>query len=273
MSSEATTHSPNSATGIHYELLGTSGPTLVLLHGWMHSLEALRQMGELFAEHYRVILVDLPGFGRSPLPPGASNEGGGWSTADYAEVVQSLLSELGVDQCTLIGHSFGGRISVRLAAARPEMVTALVLIGTPGLPYTRQFKDDVRSRGTKVLVNLAKRIDALTGSRFFPHYLAPRLGSQDYKAAGLLRKTLVKAVNEDLTSQVKAIKAPTLLLWGAEDSQAPLAIGQRYHELLEGSKLIVFPARGHEPFRDVGAHLLVTHIERFLSEGKVNGAD
>jgi pimeloyl-ACP methyl ester carboxylesterase len=262
----------NDPGGIHYELLGTDGPTLVLLHGWMHSLEDLRQLGENLSGSYRVILVDIPGFGRSPLPPAASDDGGGWGTPEFAKAVHELLLKLGVEQCTLIGHSLGGRVSVRLAATYPEAVTALVLIGTPGLPYNRPLKQELRSRWIKGLVSVAKRIDSLTGSRFFPHYLAPRFGSRDYQAAGKLRKTLVKLVNEDLTSQASTIKAPALLLWGEDDAQAPVAIGYRYQQLLQGSKLVVLPARGHEPFRDVGSHLLATHIEHFLSEIGVGGA-
>jgi pimeloyl-ACP methyl ester carboxylesterase len=270
---EVISQSANDTSEIHYEELGTSGPTLVFLHGWMHSRQDLRPLAELLSEEYKVILLDLPGFGTSPLPHGASDEGGGWSTGDYAGALHTLLMKLQIERCSLIGHSLGGRISVRYAAAHPEVVHALVLIGTPGLPYTRPLKDILRSRFIKLLVSVAKRIDGLTGSRFFPHYLAPRFGSRDYKSAGKLRKTLVKAVNEDLTPEATAIKAPTLLIWGESDQQAPVEIGHRYHELLEGSTLLVLPHRGHEPFRDVGSHLLATRISDFLAEVGVGVAE
>jgi pimeloyl-ACP methyl ester carboxylesterase len=128
----------------------------------------------------------------------------------------------------------------------------------------------VRAWAIKQLVQLAKKVDSMTGTRFFPHYLAPRFGSRDYHAAGDLRRTLVKVVNEDLSAQARAIKAPALLIWGAEDLEAPLAIGRRYRELLASSELIVLPNRGHEPFQDVGSHLLATYIGRFL-DGTTGG--
>jgi pimeloyl-ACP methyl ester carboxylesterase len=80
-----------------------------------------------------------------------------------------------------------------------------------------------------------------------------------------MRKTLVKVVNEDLTAEASAINAPTLLIWGKRDLEAPLGIGVRYRELIADSELIVLPHGGHEPFADVGAHLVASYIERFIS--------
>jgi pimeloyl-ACP methyl ester carboxylesterase len=128
---EVISQSANDTSEIHYEELGTSGPTLVFLHGWMHSRQDLRPLAELLSEEYKVILLDLPGFGTSPLPHGASDEGGGWSTGDYAGALHTLLMKLQIERCSLIGHSLGGRISVRYAAAHPEVVHALVLSAHP----------------------------------------------------------------------------------------------------------------------------------------------
>jgi pimeloyl-ACP methyl ester carboxylesterase len=265
MQSESLTHPSSEADSVHYECLGAGGPVLVLLHGWGRSLDALRPLGELLAENFRVILIDLPGFGRSALPAGASNEGGGWDTVQYATRVKEVLESLSVSQCILVGHSFGGRVSVRLAAMAPELVQGVVLIGAPGVPYQRPLKQEIRSRGIKAAVNLAKKVDALIGTRFFAHYLAPRFGSRDYQAAGDLRKTFVKTVSEDLTVDARAIKAPALLLWGELDFEAPVGIAQRYKQLISESELIVLPRRGHEPFADVGSHLIASYIGRFVS--------
>jgi pimeloyl-ACP methyl ester carboxylesterase len=230
-------------------------------------------MAELLAQRCRVVLIDLPGFGKSGLPLTATNEGGGWDTLQYAARVKEVLESLSISRCFLVGHSLGGRISVRLAALAPDLVQAAVLIGAPGVPFKRTVQQQVYSTVVRTLVKLAKRVDSLVGTRFFAHYLAPRFGSQDYQAAGNLRKTLVKVVNEDLTAEARSIKAPTLLIWGEKDPQAPLAIGQRYNELLAHSELLVLPHRGHEPFADVGAHLIAAYIERFISQRGGCGAD
>jgi pimeloyl-ACP methyl ester carboxylesterase len=245
--------------------LGANGPTLVLLHGWGRSLETVRQLGELLAQGCRVVLVDLPGFGRSPLPFPASNDGGGWGTLEYSERVKQFLDQAGITECILLGHSFGGRLSVRLAATYPDLVKGLILVGSAGLKPKRPLKDEIRVRWIRALTKTAKAIDGMTGTRLFAHFLAPRFGSRDYAAAGDLRKSLVKTVNEDLSEQASTIKAPTLLLWGANDCETPVDIAHGYHQLITDSQLHIFPNKGHEPFADVGSHLLTQYITQFLS--------
>ncbi len=237
-----------------------------MLHGWGRSLDALRPLGELLANQYRVVLVDLPGFGLSPIPPEASNDGGGWDTRQYAERVKQLLDQLSIDSCILVGHSFGGRLSVQLAARYPHLVKALILIGSHGLSRQRPPLEEVRIRVIRFLVACAKKIDGLIGTRLFAHYFAPKFGSADYKAAGDLRKTLVKTVNEDLQAQARAITSPALLLWGSKDTATPTDLAYKYHSLIADSELQIFPDKGHEPFSDVGSHLCATYIERFLNK-------
>ena len=239
-------------------------PTVVILHGWGRSIAAMRPLGELLASSCKVVLVDLPGFGLSPLPPEATNDGGGWGTLEYSERVKRFLDQSGIDSCILIGHSFGGRISVQLASRYPQLTRGLVLIGSHGLKRKRAPIDTVRITAIRYLGIFAKKIDGAIGTRLFAHYVAPRFGSADYKAAGDLRKTLVKTVNEDLSEEARSIKAPTLLLWGADDQQTPLDLAHSFHGLIANSELHVFPHKGHEPFGDVGAHLIATYIEAFL---------
>lgn len=250
---------------VHTETLGSSGPTLVMLHGWGRSLEAFRPLGELLSRDFKVILVDLPGFGRSPLPNAASNEGGGWGTLEYSERVKELLDRSGVRECILVGHSFGGRISVQLASRHPSLVKGVVLIGSHGLKRARSLAQEIRIRLIKSIITFAKTIDGLTGSRIFAHYLAPRFGSRDYKGAGDLRKTLVKTVNEDLSTQAANISAPTLLLWGADDQETPIDLARDFHRLIRDSTLHIFPNKGHEPFADVGSHLLARYMLDFFN--------
>lgn len=251
---------------IHSVRLGNTGPLVVILHGWGRSSDALRPLGELLAYSCRVVLIDLPGFGMSPLPVGAANSGGGWSTVDYCERVRAFLDDEGIGRCTLIGHSFGGRIAVRMAARHAERVESLVLIGTAGLSRKRSLKEEIKVRTIRFAVSSAKWFDGTFGTRFFPHYLAQRVGSRDYQAAGELRRTLVKTVNEDLSDAARSITHKTLLLWGAEDTETPVDIARSFHSLIRNSTLHILPHKGHEPFADVGAHLVCGYIERFLSE-------
>lgn len=248
----------------------TQPPALVLLHGWGRSLGALRPLGELLASSGKAsaksVLVDLPGFGLSPLPHEASNDGGGWGTYEYSERIKRFLDQSGIKSCILIGHSFGGRISVQLSSRYPDLVKGLILIGSHGLKRKRAPIEEIRVRLISASGKLAKKIDGAIGTRLFAHYFAPRFGSADYKAAGDLRKTLVKTVNEDLSNEASRIKAPTLLLWGQEDQQTPLDLAYSFRSLIGDSELHIFPQKGHEPFSDVGAHLLVRYIETFLQQ-------
>jgi pimeloyl-ACP methyl ester carboxylesterase len=218
------------------------------------------------ASHYRVVLIDLPGFGLSPLPAGASNDGGGWDTTQYSERVKRFLDESGITSCILVGHSFGGRLSVRLAATYPTLAKAVVLIGSHGLKRHRPLPERVKLWSIRTAGTIAKKIDGIIGTRIFAHYFAPTFGSADYKAAGDLRKTLVKTVNENLSDQARGISAPTLLLWGALDQQTPVALGTLFNSLIRNSELHVFPGKGHEPFSDVGAHLVARYVENFLTK-------
>lgn len=246
--------------------LGSHGPTVVMLHGWGRDLQALRPLGELLAASCRVILIDLPGFGLSPLPFPASNDGGGWTTDDYAERIKAQLDQMRIDRCILLGHSFGGRISVRLAAKFPRLVQGVILVGSHGLRRERPLPQRMRLRAIRALTAATKRIDGLFGTRLFAHYFAPRFGSRDYKAAGELRRTLVKTVNEDLAVQAQTIDVPTLLLWGEDDAETPVDLARNFNRLIKGSELFVFPHKGHEPFADVGSHLMAGYIERFISQ-------
>ncbi len=240
---------------------------IVILHGWGKTLETLRPLGELLvSDDTRVYLVDLPGFGLSPLPHQASNDGGGWSTDDYATRVLSFLTETVKAPCTLVGHSFGGRISVRIAVRQPDIVHSLVLMASHGIPRERTTQEQIRLTYIRLLSQVSKKIDSLLSLETFKKYFAPKFGSADYKAAGELRKTLVKTVNEDLTDLARTIVAPTLLLWGENDTETPVSIAKKFRSLIRNSSLFLFPNKGHEPYADVGSHLMAHYINTFLSQ-------
>lgn len=265
----------HSGPPLHYVCLdthpdGVAGPdahSIVLLHGWGKSLETLRPLGELLvSDSTKVYLVDLPGFGLSQLPHQASNEGGGWSTDDYATRILTFLNETVKSPCTLIGHSFGGRISVRIAAKHPNVVHSLVLMASHGIPRERTPQEQIRLKYIRFLSQLSKRIDSMFSLDTFKKYFSPKFGSADYKAAGDLRKTLVKTVNEDLSDLARVITAPTLLLWGENDTETPISIAKKYRALIRNSSLFLFPNKGHEPYADVGSHLMAHYINTFLSQ-------
>lgn len=258
--------SEGSNSGVYSESLGgsPSTPTIVMLHGWGQSLIALRPLGELLSCHARVILIDLPGFGNSKPPFSATNKGTGWGTDDYATAVKEFLDSQHIERFILVGHSLGGRISVRLAHRFPEAVQGLVLIASAGIPRERSFRDKTRQRYFRAIRDIAKFVDRITGRDTLFAKFSSRFGSRDYKSSGELRKTFVKVVNEDLSPLAQTISCPTLLLWGEKDTETPVDVARKYNRLIRDSKLYILPNKGHEPFQDVGSHLLTVYIERFF---------
>jgi pimeloyl-ACP methyl ester carboxylesterase len=237
------------------------GDPVVLLHGWGTSSESLVPLCEALADSFRVLAVDLPGFGWSQAPPVA------WGTADYAAHVERLMQETRVTGAALVGHSFGGRIAITLAAKQPARVSRLVLVASAGLRPRRQAGYFVRVG----VVKLTRWFFSLpgwgaTGQRTISR-MSDRFGSRDYRAAGKMRPTLVKVVNEDLTPLLPAIQAPTLILWGDRDQEVPRSTMEIMAARVPRARLIVFEGAGHFPFLDTPEKFCET-VKGFLRAGE-----
>ena len=243
---------------IEFKKIGDTGSTLLMLHGWKHSHYNLLDLAKFLAKDYQVYLLDLPGFGKAPMISEDS------STSDYVDFIKNFIEQEKITP-VLIGHSFGGRISVKLAAEYPELLDKkLVLIGTPGFPRRKNLYQTLRVFSLKYLAKILKLIDSVFSTKFFQNYFVPKFGSADYQQAGSLRKLLVKTVNENLSSFAEQIKLKTLLLWGETDEQAGLEQAHSYHSAIKDSELRIVKYHGHEPFADVGAHYCAKIIREFL---------
>ena len=210
------------------ELIGGSPARVVALHGW----------GRTGADFTGILAgldalaIHLPGFGPTAAPDTA------WGTADYARVVADAIEPIG--PVVLVGHSFGGRIAVRLAASRPELVSALVLTGAPLVRVAPTAKPSLSYRIVKALHRLGVVPDAMLESR------RKKSGSADYNAAqGVLRDILVKTVNENYDADLERISMPTWLIWGEHDTAAPTAAGKIASERIRGARWIVVSDEAH----------------------------
>jgi len=242
------------------EVLGESdSPHLVLLHGWGATRDSLRAIGGLFEPSHRVHLLDLPGFGDAPPPPAD------WDTVKYADMVQQYLLERLSGPVVLVGHSFGGRIAVRLAGRQLPQIRGAVLMGVPGLPAPRFSRGRARRAVIRALRKSLGSVRALTGPGPLEWH-SRTFGSKDYLAAGALRPVLVRVVNEDLTASARTIACQVLLLWGGEDRETPPWLAHRYHELT-GSRasLQILPYKDHHLYAGTGAHLCAFKIRSWLS--------
>lgn len=234
------------------------GEPIVYLHGWGTNWFTFQSLIDSLLQMGRHIAIDLPGFGDSPHP------GETWGTEDYADFVHALLKERGVDHCVLIGHSFGGRIAIQLAHRWPDFVKGLVLIASAGLKRKIPFAKRIKIKTIRFLAKSAhKWIPGAWGKRM-KERLYDKIASRDYKEAGEMRPIFVKVVNENLKSQLSEIQAPTLLIWGAEDTETPPAIGKQMRELIPDNKYIELPGFDHYTILSRAKHQVGFQIRQFL---------
>ena len=205
------------------------GKELVLLHGWGQNIEMMLPVGNGLKDKYHITIIDLPGFGESSEPTIA------FTLYDYYECIKELLDRLKVKNPTMIGHSFGGRISIIYSAL--EKTEKLVLLSSPFIK--RIQKPTMKTRLLKVL----KKVPGLSA---LEEFAKQHIGSTDYRnATPIMRDILVKTVNEDLTNYVKQIKASTILIAGEYDTAVPLTEMQEYTKYIDDSALIVYPGATH----------------------------
>lgn len=228
------------------------GETVLVLHGWGSNITVHSAMIDLLSQKYRVIAPDMPGFGESEEPDEP------WCVDDYVDFILEFLKGFGVSKLTLLGHSFGGRVIIKLCARDlPFEVEKVILVDAAGVKPEaspeQKFKQAVY-RKTKWVFSTA------LVKKLCPNLLddlRKKNGSADYNAASdTMKKTLVNVVNEDLTELMPAVKCPTLLIWGRLDTATPLSDGQTMEKLMPESALVVLENAGHFSFLDQSAQFL-----------------
>ena len=218
-----------------------SGPVVMVLHGWGGRIESMAPVIRCLTSSFRVVAIDLPGFGDSPLPRGV------WGTPDYATYVKDLTQELEIERAHFVGHSFGAKVSFYLATVYPELVDKLVLVGSPGL----RTPPSLGARAKRAAGRTARAAGSLgPPGRALQKSVYKRIASTDYQEAGDLRPILVKVVNEDYRQLLPRIKSSTLLVWGSDDDAAPLAHGRQMEELIPDAGLVIFEGAGHFAYLD-----------------------
>lgn len=214
---------------INYVDYGTGKNTVVLLHGWGQNIEMMKPIGDRLQKYNRVIIVDLPGFGATKEPDTV------WTMYDYADAIYELLKELKVSNPIMIGHSFGGKIS--LIYASKYKTEKLVLFGSP-------FKKEVQKISIKTkMLKALKKIPVL---KKLEGFVKKHMGSRDYRQASeFMRKILVAHVNLDITEEVRNIKCPTLIIWGTNDQEVPIERAYELEKLISDAAVIPYEGCSH----------------------------
>ncbi len=224
---------------IHCKTEGT-GPAAIILEGWGTNADVYSSISAQLSVKYTVYTPDLPGFGKSEEPHSP------WDVGDYADIVIAFAKELSLEQVTLIGHSFGGRIILKLHEKDlPFSIDKILLIDSAG----------IRPRDT--LLKKCRRLKYKVGRKFLEIFDKDRVeeyrlkhSSADYRAASpMMREVLKKTVSEDLTHLLSKIEVPTLLVWGRNDTATPLSDGQLMEKSIKDAGLVVLEG-GHYSFLD-----------------------
>lgn len=217
----------------HYILQG-EGADIVLLHGWGQNTTMMQFIQDHCSNRYRTLNIDFPGFGESEEPQVA------WSVEDYALFLEELFQQLNIKNPILIGHSFGCRVAFHYAAKHP--VKKMILTGAAGLRPKKSLKNKVRVRTYKIL----KKGLEVVGAKQLQEKLKKSFGSTDYRSvSGVMRDTLVKVVNDDVSELLSKIDCPTFLFWGREDDATPLWMGQEIEKRMKNAGLAVIDHEGH----------------------------
>jgi pimeloyl-ACP methyl ester carboxylesterase len=215
------------------------------MHGWGCRRETLASIErEVRALGRPLINVDFPGFGRSQEPPEV------WGIERYTQSIEALLQMEGVgDDAVLLGHSFGGRVGI-LYASRHH-VGKLVLVDAAGVKPRRSLRYYVKVYTFKAQKRLMYLLLGRERAEARLDRLRAKAGSSDYaNSTPRMRAILSKVVNEDLTSVMPSITAPTLLIWGENDTATPLRDARTMERLIPGAGLVSFPGCGHYSFLD-----------------------
>lgn len=246
-----------SDTRLHYTVEGVGRP-LFLLHGWGCTGDIFNQIKPFLAEHFQVFTVDFAGFGKSEEPQSV------WGVEEYTRSLEAIVEYEDIESPILIGHSFGGRVSIVYASR--NTTRKVILVDAAGVKPRRSF---TYYRKVYTYKLLKRMLPLLVGKKKAEEIIEQRrakAGSADYNnASHMMRAILSKVVNEDLCHLMPKIKAPTLLFWGEKDTATPLSDAKRMEKLIPDAGLVTVTGAGHYSFLE-NMPLFVRVLESFLAK-------
>jgi len=231
---------------INYKVAGEGQPVLIL-HGWGGSSSSWTKVQEILANQgYKVICPDLSGFGKTVAPPIP------WGIKDYTDFILNFVENLNISQFFLLGHSFGGRISIKFAANYPKRLKGLILCSSAGIKPKLGFK-------TRIIFWTAKIGNAIFTSKYLSRFKNGARNifyiffrHKDYaKADGIMKETIKNVLGEDLLPDLAKIKTKTLIIWGEKDKMVPVKYSYIFKENISNSKSEILPKIGHSPHLEV----------------------
>lgn len=220
------------------------GDNVLLLHGWGASIETMQPIVNALKYKYRVLAIDLPGFGLSDSPKIA------WDSYKYADLVKKFIDILSLKDINLIGHSHGGRVSIILSSKYRGMVKKLILIDSAGIIAQKNiiyYYKVIKYKIYKKIYYLLNKNNDTKMEKFYKKF-----GSEDFKNAdnAVMRESLVKVLHDNVEDCLSMIKSATLIIWGENDKDTPIYMAQKLNKKIANSALIILEKAGHYSYLD-----------------------
>ena len=242
--------------GFRYIESGTPGPTLMLLHGLFGALSNFQGIISRFSGQYNVVVPILPIYEMPIFQV---------SVMGLVDFVAKFVDYKDYDKVHLLGNSLGGHVAQLYALSHPERVASMTLTGSSGL-FESAFGSAFPKRGDY------EYIKKKTGETFFnPEVASKELVDEvfgivnDRNKAIRVVATAKSAVRHNLGDKLHQIKAPTLLVWGKQDTVTPPFVGEKFHELIANSQLFFLDECGHAPMMEKPEEFNAI-LEKFLAE-------
>ena len=205
------------------------GQDVVLLHGWGQNIEMMKPIGDNLDKLYNIYIIDLPGHGLSSEPTY------GWQLIDYVEALNRMFRTFKIDKPILVGHSFGGELSLLYASLYE--VSKVVVLDSPFRPIVKKLTLKQKMFKTAKKIPLLNKLE---------NFAKKHTGSLEYRnATVIMRQILVNSVNTDITNELKNIKVPVLIIWGDLDDTVPIEEAYELEKRIKDAGVVVYEGCTH----------------------------
>lgn len=243
---------------IYYDIIGCQGDYIVFLHGWGQDSTTFKNLYDELNDEYRILVIDLLGFGKSDDPNVA------FTLDRYVDTIHEIIINLEICKPVIIGHSLGGRIAVKYYY-RYQNAKQLFLISSAGIKPKRTLKYYYQIYKYK----FKKRVFKLFRLTYHLCNLQKESGSSDFRQASpVMKHTLSLVVNEDLRKIFKKVDVFTVLLWGIYDEVTPYSDALIFAKEIKNSRLITFYNSNHFPHLTETKKMIKVIKKYLIREGK-----
>lgn len=240
-----------------------NGKAVLILPGWGTTINTYMPIINFLSTYNTVYCLDMPGFGESEEPNTS------WNLDDYVTFVIDFIKSQNINELSLIGHSNGGRIIIKLMNEKnlSFKVNKIILIGSAGIVHEKTLYQNSKVKLAKIGKNI---LELKPIKKIFPNLITKlknNFGSEDYKnASPIMKETLVQLINYDLREFLPNINVPTLLIWGSNDTATPISDGKLMEKLIPDAGLIRVENCSHYVFLEQPGYVNKI-INTFLNGG------